>query len=171
MEQAIMKIFNLLIAPILVIILPLMTALITLGLFLLANIIVQIIFNMKKNKIKWYRIDKWFDQTILDYILKTITSYSVTILAVSMFEVHIIGIQLIELGGQMISLTRLVVVIATAQQLGRMLNTIEQLTKYNLLDTIVEFLPSSIQKLFSKTLNKNGVMDIDNKITEDEKEL
>lgn len=104
-------------------------------------------------------MDKFIDQELIDYILKTATSYAITIVAISMFEVHLLGVQAIELGGQIISLTRLVVVLATAQQLGKMLNTVEAMTKYNLLESIVSFLPQSVQQVFSKSLNKNGVLD------------
>lgn len=169
METIVMKLYNLIIAPLLVFILPLKLALITLGIFFLLNIILKTIKSVRKRKIKWFRIDKFIDQEIIDYILKTSTSYAITITTMSFFELFVIGLQSIDLVGSVVTLTRIIVIFATAQQLGQVMQTLEDMTNYNLVESIAEFLPSSLQKLFNKAFNKNGVINKEDE-TKDEKD-
>lgn len=160
-ENLIMKFFNLIIAPILLILLPLYTALITLGIFFIINIILKSAVNMRKNKIKWYRVDRWFDNEVLEYAYKTLTNYCLSILVISMFEVHILGIKAIEVAGMTVSLTRAAVILISAREFGQLMDNVGKLTDYNVFDKLFRFMPESLSSFFQKSIDykKNDLTD------------
>lgn len=149
MEQIVMKVFNLFIAPLLVLFLPLQMALITLGVFFIINLFVHMLLSIRKRKIPYWRVDRYIDDELITYALQTVTSYTITILAVSLFEVHVLGIQSIEIAGQLVSLTRAVVILATAQQLGRVMQTTEELTGFRLFNVLLKFTPNWLKDMFN----------------------
>lgn len=172
MEQLIMKIFNLFIAPLLVIFLPLQMAIITLGIFFLINVFVQMLLSIRRRKVPYWRIDRYIDDELIEYILKSVTSYAFTIFAVSVFEVHVIGLQAIEVAGQFISLTRAIVVLATAQQLGRAMNGLEHLTGFKLFNVLLSIAPQWLKDIFNhKDIYNNTDSEISNDFNETEQSI